>query len=61
MCSQNIGDFEGVADVGLTAAAALALVGLLGVKIGPLDAVDLRRLQIGGEPVSQGLKCLHCR
>jgi hypothetical protein len=52
---EDVGDGERVGDVGFAAAAALAVVGLLGVEVGAADQVDLIRGQVGRESVGEGI------
>ncbi len=44
---EDVGYRERMGDVGFTAAPALTVVGLLGVKIGTTDQIDLIRAEVG--------------
>jgi len=49
---KDIGDGEGMCNVGFATTAELAVVSLFRVIVCALDAVDLLRFEVGGEPVA---------
>ncbi|RMO04789.1 hypothetical protein ALQ48_06206 [Pseudomonas coronafaciens pv. zizaniae] len=53
--SKNIGHRKRVGDVGLTAATALAIVGLFGVEIRSADQIDLVLAEVGRQSVGEGV------
>ena len=58
--SEDLGHGQGVRDVGLTAAPALAKVRLLCVEVGALNVVGLFGVEVGLERGAEGLYGMHC-
>ena len=58
---ENMGNSQGMGNVAVAALAHLALMGLLGVIVGPSHLVDAIGIKIGAELSSQSFNRSLCR
>ncbi len=58
---EDVGNSQGVGDVAVAAFAHLALVGLLGIIVGPSHLIDAIGIQIGAELFCQPFNRSLCR
>ena len=56
---EDAGNRQRMGHVGLAAAATLAIVGLLGVEVGPANQVDLFGAQVSRQPFGEGFYTRH--
>ncbi len=52
---EDIGDRQGMGNVGFAAAAELPVMGLFRVEVSALDPIDLIGLEVGGQSMTEGI------